>query len=89
MTRNILDRVPLTFHRKQAITSLAALSAAKQFVEQRAAYILTRSNTVGTVEEINLDSFVITTSANPTDELLYETLNDQPHDMSKLDGGFF
>ena len=93
MGNDIFSRRTFSSKHKQAITTLYSLST----IAQNAPNIMIRLNTVNLSVDHSLpeyahyddiDTFVITTSADPENTIIY-TSPTNPVDLSVSDGGFF
>lgn len=86
MNKSIFKRTTFTKEDKELLSQVRALSVADDFVTNNAEYILVRTKTLSLPG--NLDTFVISTSAHPGDEIFY-TVSVDDVDLSVKDGGYF
>lgn len=84
--RQIFDRTFFLQKEKDLLLKNAQLSAALNYLEKALPYIVLRVNTLSTAD--NIDSFALTTSANPADAIVYTSSLDQLKIQIK-DGGLF
>jgi hypothetical protein len=83
---DIFDRAFLTKNTQDNLNRILELSSFTKSLSFAPEFIALRVNTSSTGN--NIDSFVISTSSNPTDQLIYTSQTDVV-DLNVRDGGYF
>lgn len=86
MKQNVFDRVPFTLAHNKLLSSISKANLQVKYVVDNAENILIRVNTVSLSG--NVDTFVMDTSAQPNDEMVYTTDRDTL-DLNQYDAGLF
>ena len=83
---NVFDRTFYSTDNQKRLNGVLELSSFTESLSFAPEFVALRVNTSSSVD--NVDSFVISTSSNPTDQLIYTSPTDLV-DLNVRDGGFF
>ena len=83
---NVFDKAFFDKRAKNQMNQIFSLSSFVESLSYGPEFVALRVNTDSSID--NTDSFVISTSSNPTDQITYVSPNDVV-DLNVRDGGFF